>query len=125
MNEQRIAHDYGVVQDLLHSGQWEGDLHARLLEGELFAFHVNSDRPGEPPYLVRLDEHMNRLGTEANGCCSCEDFTIRCFPNFRTNGGEICSRHNSNDKTRTRCKHIELALREFARRVVCRLMIRR
>lgn len=125
MTEQQIAFEQFTINRLLRSGEWESDLHAAPLDGDLksdlLAFHVNSLRKGEPSHLVRLDLNMNRRGSEFNGACDCEDFTMRCLPNFHKNAKEILGRYNSDAKSRTRCKHIELALLELARRVVCRL----
>lgn len=60
------------------------------IEGERWRFHVPSDDPNEPPYLVDLSAWL------ANGECACPHFQIRLLPIVRCG----ISEHP------LRCKHI-------------------
>ena len=121
MTESALQFQAMQVRRVLAEGGWQEDRHATLLAGEMFHFQVDSSHEPGLVYTVRLDEDMDVTGTEFNGACDCEDYTIRCRTNFLGNGRNIVDYVNGDHESRTRCKHINLAIREFTRRVVCRL----
>jgi len=120
MTEAGMMFQAAQVQRILRAGHWQEGRHAILMDG---CFHFQVDSSGKPGliYTIRLDEHMDVTGSEFNGACDCEDFTCRCLPHFTANGRNIVDFTNGDHESRTRCKHINLAMREFCRRVVCRL----
>lgn len=115
------------VLRILRAGKWQEELHATLVDGWA---HFQVDSSSEPGlvYTVRLDgrdedSFIDVNGVEYNGVCDCEDFACRCAPNFIRNGRNIVDYINGDHESRTRCRHIGMAQREFIRRVVCRLAI--
>ena len=81
----------------------------RAVPGELMRFRVHSLSDPKNPHMVDLME------LAGNGFCSCKDMECVGAPNFRDNGGVIVEYGTPGepDPMRTRCKHIDLALRRF------------
>lgn len=124
MTEEGLQFEQFKVQQILRAGDWQEERHADLVEGELFTFRVHSFTNPNESYLVVLNELLDATGSEFNGRCGCVDFETRRGPIFHNNGRRIVDYVNGDHETRSRCKHIYLALREFSRRVICRLSVR-
>jgi len=71
------------------------------IRGELKRFFVDSERPGQHPYLVDLDSY------DGNGECACDNFRIRLVSKVQTE-----ARKPKNQRWPMRCKHIKWA-REY------------
>lgn len=74
--------------------------------GEPFVYLVESWENPQHPHRCEL---LNYFG---NGECSCTDFSTRCAPNWKQNGGKIVPYgvpKRPNPK-RTRCKHLTVAV---------------
>lgn len=79
------------------------------IHGEPLRYRVESWGQPQFPHVVDLMEY------DGNGCCDCKDFTTRCFPNWKLHAKPIEYGHPSEpNPNRTRCRHIDVAVRKFA-----------
>jgi hypothetical protein len=75
------------------------------IQGEPLRYRVES---WQDPRLYHVADLSENGG---NGECDCRDFTTRCFPNFKANGGKWIhyGAPGQPDPLRTQCRHIYCA----------------
>ena len=109
-----------IMEDGTLGAEWHGYADRfkqvdAIVEREPLSYRVPSNsRPGEH-HLVRLNHLLDSAGVEYNCECDCMDFSTRCGPRFKKTGKISLSTHKD---SRTRCRHIRPALREFSRIMV-------
>ena len=92
------------------------DLWVDEIPGEAMRFRVESRGSPEFPHTVDLLAHGGL------GECSCRDWEIVCFPNYRQGGRRIgAGPRKSRDPQRTRCCHVEAARELFLNELLARM----